>query len=185
MQRVKVQTSVIILIFNSSSSSSSKKLRRQRCRPPHWQMNHSDRVSPAATVSRLMTTHEPHRKWPTLSAVHTFCRRDAVPRDQFVSLCRHRVASLVLNGIRDDWRLLPTKNLVTGMFRTLEGSFVRSASRQTCELSHDQFLANVLRYVRYMLSAVRLSVCLSVCCLWRWCTLLRRLNFSAIFFTIR
>ena len=44
------------------------------------------------------------------------------------------------------------------------------------------FLANVLRYVRYMLSAVRLSV---VCCLWRWCTLLRRLNFSAIFFTIR
>ena len=39
-----------------------------------------------------------------------------------------------------------------------------------------------------MLSAVRLlSVCcLSVCrlsvCLWRWCTLLRRLNFSAIFF---
>jgi len=52
-------------------------------------------------------------------------------------------------------------------------------------------LANVLRYVRYMLSAVRLLsvVCLSVCllsvCLWRWCTLLRRLNFSAIFFTIR
>ena len=45
-----------------------------------------------------------------------------------------------------------------------------------------QFLANVLRYVRYMLSAVRLlSVCQSVC-LWRWCTLLRRLNFSAIFF---
>ena len=41
------------------------------------------------------------------------------------------------------------------------------------------FLANVLRYVRYMLSAVRL---LSVCCLWRWCTLLKRLNFSAIFF---
>ena len=40
------------------------------------------------------------------------------------------------------------------------------------------FLANVLRYVRYMLSAVRL---LSVC-LWRWCTILRRLNFSAIFF---
>jgi len=31
----------------------------------------------------------------------------------------------------------------------------------------------------------RLSVCLSVCRLWRWCTLLRRLNFSAIFFTIR
>ena len=28
-----------------------------------------------------------------------------------------------------------------------------------------RFLANVLRYVRYMLSAVRLSVCLSVCCL--------------------
>ena len=25
-------------------------------------------------------------------------------------------------------------------------------------------------------------VCLSVVCLWRWCTLLRRLNFSAIFF---
>ena len=39
------------------------------------------------------------------------------------------------------------------------------------------FLANVLRYVRYMLSAVRL---LSVC-LWRWCTLLRLLNFSAFF----
>ena len=38
-----------------------------------------------------------------------------------------------------------------------------------------------------MLWAVRLSVCLSVCllsvcCLWRWCILLRRLNFSAIFF---
>ena len=32
----------------------------------------------------------------------------------------------------------------------------------------------------------RLSVCrLSVCRLWRWCTLLRRLNFSAIFFTVR
>ena len=47
------------------------------------------------------------------------------------------------------------------------------------------FLANVnvLRYVCYMLSAVRLSSV--VCCLWRWCTLLRRLNFSAIFFTIR
>ena len=30
-----------------------------------------------------------------------------------------------------------------------------------------------------------LSVCLSVVCLGRWCTLLRRLNFSAIFFTIR
>ena len=47
------------------------------------------------------------------------------------------------------------------------------------------FLANVnvLRYVCYMLWAVRLSsVCLSVCRLWRWCTLLRRLNFSAIFF---
>ena len=48
------------------------------------------------------------------------------------------------------------------------------------------FLANVLRYVRYMLWAVRLSVCLSVVCLssvclWRWCTLLRWLNFSAIF----
>ena len=28
-----------------------------------------------------------------------------------------------------------------------------------------RFLANVLRYVRYMLSAVRLSVCLSVVCL--------------------
>ena len=34
---------------------------------------------------------------------------------------------------------------------------------------------------RFMLSQIRLS---SVC-LWRWCTLLRRLNFSAIFFTIR
>ena len=46
------------------------------------------------------------------------------------------------------------------------------------------FLANVnvLHYVCYMLWAVRLSVCLSVCCLWRWCTLLRRLDFSAIFF---
>ena len=32
-------------------------------------------------------------------------------------------------------------------------------------------------------SVVCLSVCLSsVCRLWRWCTLLRRLNFSAIFF---
>ena len=28
----------------------------------------------------------------------------------------------------------------------------------------------------------RLSVCLSSVCLWRWCTVLRRLNFSAIFF---
>ena len=55
-----------------------------------------------------------------------------------------------------------------------------------------QFLANVnvLRYVCYMLWAVRLSsVCLSVCrCLSsvcrlrRWCTLLRRLNFSKNFF---
>ena len=34
-----------------------------------------------------------------------------------------------------------------------------------------------------MLSAVRLlSVCLLYVCLWRWCTLLRRLNFSAICF---
>ena len=33
------------------------------------------------------------------------------------------------------------------------------------------FLANVLRYVRYMLSAVRLSVCLSVCCLSVCCLL--------------
>ena len=47
------------------------------------------------------------------------------------------------------------------------------------------FLANVLRYVRYMLSAVRLSsvVCRLSVCLWRWCTLLRRLNFSAICFS--
>ena len=46
------------------------------------------------------------------------------------------------------------------------------------------FLANVLRYVRYMLPAVRLLsvVCLLSVCLWRWCTLLRRLNFSVIFF---
>ena len=46
--------------------------------------------------------------------------------------------------------------------------------------SPDEFLlanVNVLRYVCYMLWAVRVS---SVC-LWRWCTLLRRLNFSAIF----
>ena len=60
----------------------------------------------------------------------------------------------------------------------------RTSSRRLCVAP---FLANVLRYVRYMLSAVRLLsvVCLSVClsvCLWRWCTLLRRLNFSAIFF---
>ena len=33
--------------------------------------------------------------------------------------------------------------------------------------------------------AIPSVVCLSVCRLWRWCTLLRRLNFSAIFFTIR
>ena len=32
-------------------------------------------------------------------------------------------------------------------------------------------------HVRYLPSPFRLSVC----CLWRWCTLLRRLNFSAIF----
>ena len=44
------------------------------------------------------------------------------------------------------------------------------------------FLANVLRYVRYMLSVVRLlSVCLLSVCLWRWCTLLRRLNFLGNF----
>ena len=47
-----------------------------------------------------------------------------------------------------------------------------------------KFLANVnvLRYVCYMQSAVRLS---SVCRLLSWCTRLRRLNFSVIFFTIR
>ena len=47
-----------------------------------------------------------------------------------------------------------------------------------------QFLANVnvLRYVCYMRSQFRLSsVCRLSVCLWRWCTLLRRLNFSAIF----
>jgi len=36
--------------------------------------------------------------------------------------------------------------------------------RTKCRRS-EKFLANVLRYVRYMLSAVRLSVCLSVVCL--------------------
>ena len=62
----------------------------------------------------------------------------------------------------------------------------RSSSVATLAWPPTSFLANVnvLRYVCYMLWAVRLSVvCLSVvCCLWRWCTLLRRLNFSAIFF---
>ena len=56
----------------------------------------------------------------------------------------------------------------------------------TSTSSWASFLANVnvLRYVCYMRSQFRLSsVCLSVvCCLWRWCTLLKRLNFSAIFF---
>ena len=37
--------------------------------------------------------------------------------------------------------------------------------------------------LRSLYAIGRPSVCLlSVCCLWRWCTLLRRLNFSAIFF---
>ena len=41
------------------------------------------------------------------------------------------------------------------------------------------------RYVTFAICH-RPSVCLwSVVCLWRWCTLLRRLNFSAFFFTIR
>ena len=44
------------------------------------------------------------------------------------------------------------------------------------------FLANILRYVRYMLSQIRLSVCRLSVCLWRWCALLSRLKFSAIFF---
>ena len=48
------------------------------------------------------------------------------------------------------------------------------------------FLANVLRYVRYMLSAVRLSVCLSVCLL--SVTLVhptQAVELFCIFFTIR
>ena len=37
--------------------------------------------------------------------------------------------------------------------------------------------------LRSLYAIGRPPVCLlSVCCLWRWCTLLRRLNFSAIFF---
>ena len=39
------------------------------------------------------------------------------------------------------------------------------------------FSERQLRYVRYMPSPVRLSFV----CLWRWCTLLSRLKFSAIF----
>ena len=42
------------------------------------------------------------------------------------------------------------------------------------------FLANVTTLRSLMAITIP-----SVCCLWRWCTLLRRLNFSAIFFTIR
>jgi len=41
------------------------------------------------------------------------------------------------------------------------------------------FSWTLLRYVRLM--AYRPSVCLSVCCLWRSCTLLTGLNFSATF----
>jgi len=56
----------------------------------------------------------------------------------------------------------------------------KGCSRKKSSGRRQRFLANVnvLRYVCYMLSAVRLSV---VCRLWRWCTLLRQLNFSAIF----
>jgi len=45
------------------------------------------------------------------------------------------------------------------------------------------FLANV-NYVTFAI-CYRRSVCLSSVCLWRWCALLSRLKFSAIFFTIR
>jgi len=37
----------------------------------------------------------------------------------------------------------------------------------------------------YAISRPSVVCCRSSVCLWRWCTLLRRLNFSAIFFTIR
>jgi len=47
------------------------------------------------------------------------------------------------------------------------------------------FSERELRYVRYMLSPFLLSVCRLSVCLWRWCALLSRLKFSAIFFTIR
>ena len=52
-----------------------------------------------------------------------------------------------------------------------------------------QFLANVILTftfaICYRPSVCRLSVvCLCVVCLWRWCALLSRLIFSAIFFTI-
>jgi len=71
----------------------------------------------------------------------------------------------------------------------LRAKFCRNRSNRGWDMAIFRFLANVnvLRYVCYMRSQFRLSsVCLSVvCCLWRWCTLLRRLNFSAIFFTIR
>jgi len=45
------------------------------------------------------------------------------------------------------------------------------------------FLADMNSRSRSLIAVpIPFVVCLSVCCLWRWCTLLRRLNFSAIFF---
>jgi len=45
---------------------------------------------------------------------------------------------------------------------------------------YDIIRQTLLRYVRLIAWAARLSVCLSVVCC-RWCTLLRDLNFSALF----
>jgi len=90
-------------------------------------------------------------------------------------LIRHRW-SVPGTVARDSSSYTPTK-LITRVVRIIQ-VFTAQNSRR----SKSTFLANVQRYVRYMLSAVRL---LSVVCLWRWCTLLRRLNFSAFFFTIR